>query len=45
VEKERSTTVTVLVDAELRARLERVAAENERSLGPKFATCSGGTWS
>ena len=27
------TTVTILVDRELRARLERAAAESERSLG------------
>ena len=33
VERERPTTVTILVDRELRARLERVAGENERSLG------------
>jgi hypothetical protein len=32
-EKERPTTVTVLVDRELRARLERAAAANERSIG------------
>jgi plasmid stability protein len=31
--RERPTTVTILVDRELRTRLERVAAENERSLG------------
>ena len=32
-EKERPTTVTILVDPELRDRLARAAAENERSLG------------
>jgi plasmid stability protein len=32
-EKERSTTVTILVDRELRGRLERAAAAHERSLG------------
>jgi predicted transcriptional regulator len=32
-EKERPTTVTVLVDRDLRGRLERAAAESERSLG------------
>jgi plasmid stability protein len=32
-QKERPTTVTILVDRELRARLERAAAENDRSLG------------
>ena len=31
--KERPTTVTVLVDRELRNRLERSAAAHERSLG------------
>jgi plasmid stability protein len=31
--KKRTTTVTILVDPELRARLERAAAANERSLG------------
>ena len=31
--KERPTTVTILVDRELRARLERAAAAHERSLG------------
>jgi predicted transcriptional regulator len=33
VEKERPTTVTILVDRELRDRLERAAAASERSLG------------
>ena len=33
VKKERSTTVTILVDQELRDRLERSAAAHERSLG------------
>jgi plasmid stability protein len=33
VAKERPTTVTILVDRELRERLERAAAEHERSLG------------
>ena len=33
VEKERPTTVTILVDQELRDRLERAAAAHERSLG------------
>jgi plasmid stability protein len=33
VEKERPTTVTILVDRELRTRLERSAAASERSLG------------
>jgi hypothetical protein len=33
VEKERPTTVTILVDRELRDWLERAAAANERSLG------------
>jgi plasmid stability protein len=33
VEKERPTTVTILVDRELRDRLERAAAAHERSLG------------
>ena len=33
VEKERPTTVTILVDRELRDRLERSAAAHERSLG------------
>ncbi len=32
-EKERPTTVTILVDKELRTRLEDAARENERSLG------------
>jgi plasmid stability protein len=32
-EKERPTTVTILVDQELRDRLERSAAAHERSLG------------
>ena len=32
-ERERPTTVTILVDRDLRGRLERAAAENERSLG------------
>ena len=32
-QKERPTTVTILVDPELRNRLVRAAAENERSLG------------
>jgi predicted transcriptional regulator len=32
-EKESPTTVTILVDRELRTQLERVAAANERSLG------------
>ena len=31
--RERSTTVTVLVEPELRARLELAAAASERSLG------------
>jgi predicted transcriptional regulator len=31
--KRPTTTVTVLVDEELRGRLERAAAESERSLG------------
>ena len=31
--KRSTTTVTVLVDPELRARLERAAAAHERSLG------------
>ena len=31
--KERPTTVTILVDQELRDRLERSAAAHERSLG------------
>jgi len=31
--KERRTTVTIVVDRELRDRLERAAAESERSLG------------
>jgi predicted transcriptional regulator len=33
VVKESPTTVTILVDRELRDRLERAAAESERSLG------------
>ena len=33
VEKERPTTVTILVDRELRSRLEDAARANERSLG------------
>ena len=33
VPQERPTTVTILVDPELRARLERAAAAHERSLG------------
>jgi predicted transcriptional regulator len=33
VVKESPTTVTILVDRELRTQLERVAAANERSLG------------
>ena len=33
VEKERPTTVTILVDRELRDRLERAAAAHERTLG------------
>jgi predicted transcriptional regulator len=33
VEKERPTTVTILVDRQLRERLERAAAAHERSLG------------
>jgi hypothetical protein len=33
VAKERPTTVTILVDRELRERLARAAAEHERSLG------------
>jgi predicted transcriptional regulator len=32
-QKERPTTVTILVDRDLRGRLERAAAEAERSLG------------
>ena len=42
-EKARPTSVTVLVDRELRERLERAAAENERSLGPSCVTCFGDT--
>ncbi|HEU4972004.1 MAG TPA: hypothetical protein VFT35_08810 [Gaiellaceae bacterium] len=33
LKKERPTTVTILVDQELRDRLERSAAAHERSLG------------
>jgi plasmid stability protein len=33
LKKERPTTVTILVDPELRDRLERSAAAHERSLG------------
>jgi len=33
LKKERPTTVTILVDRDLRSRLERAAAANERSLG------------
>jgi plasmid stability protein len=33
MKKERPTTVTILVDQELRDRLERSAAAHERSLG------------
>ena len=33
LKKERPTTVTILVDQELRDRLERAAAAHERSLG------------
>jgi len=33
LEKERPTTVTILVDRELRDRLELAAAASERSLG------------
>jgi len=33
VPQERPTTVTILVDPELRARLERAAAAHERSIG------------
>lgn len=33
VKRERPTTVTILVDPELRLRLERAAAASERSLG------------
>ena len=33
LKKERPTTVTILIDQELRDRLERSAAAHERSLG------------
>jgi hypothetical protein len=33
VDENRTTTVTILVDRELRNRLERAAAASERSLG------------
>jgi predicted transcriptional regulator len=33
MKRERPTTVTILVDPELRLRLERAAAASERSLG------------
>jgi predicted transcriptional regulator len=36
--KERTTTVTILVDPELRARLERAARAHERSLGAEVRT-------
>jgi hypothetical protein len=41
--KERPTTVTILVDRELRIRLERSAAAHERSSAARFAPCCAGT--
>jgi|KBSSwiS6_1023812.scaffolds.fasta_scaffold297242_1 hypothetical protein len=38
LKKERPTTVTILVDQELR-RLERAAAAHERSLGGECVRC------
>jgi hypothetical protein len=41
--KERPTTVTILVDRELRSRLEHAAAASERSLGAEVRVPSSGT--